>query len=235
MLNKKYLLLTCLLIFSLIRISSVAYGSEQVRVGIMPFVSRTEEINKAQAVAITDIITRILHSSPSIAVIERERLRVVALEQGFNISNNDSATKLGQISGCQYILLGAITQLTQRYLSTTKYTQFLFDKISDGEDESQEFTARLEARLIDVATGRIVLSFSQSGSAIVSNRQKYSRKDMVMRAIEAASTRLCDEVRKVLVNEYSMIIEINKNNIRINRGRASGVNVGSFYKVYQDG
>ena len=56
-----------------------------------------------------------------------------------------------------------------------------------------------------------------------------------MRAIAASSTRLCDEVREILVNEYPSIIAINKNNIRINRGRDSGVSIGSLYKVYQDG
>ena len=209
--------------------------AEQIRLGIMPFVSRTNEIGESQATAITDLITGILHSSPSIAVIERERLRVIAMENGFNASNENSITKLGQLSGCQYILLGAVTQITQRYLSSTKFSWFLTSKYSDGEDESQEATAKLEARIIDVATGRVVLSFSQSGSAIVSDKQKYSRKDLINRAIEAASSRLCDEVRKILVNEYSMVIAINKNNIRINRGRASSVNPGSLYKVYQDG
>ncbi|MBR0316842.1 MAG: hypothetical protein IJQ99_08245 [Synergistaceae bacterium] len=232
MLNKKIVFTAFLLCFSC---CSVVFANSQVRIGVMQFLSRTDEVSESQAVAVTDMITRILHSSPSIAVIERERLRVIAMEQGLNVSNNDSLSKLGQISGCQYVLLGAVTQLTQRYLSSLKYSRFLSDSYFEGIDESQETTAKLEARLIDVATGRVVLSFSQGGSAIVSSKQKYSRKDLVMRAIEAASSRLCDEVRKVLVNEYSTIIAMNKNNIRINRGRASGVNVGSLYKVYQEG
>ena len=232
MLNKKIILYVLVyVVFS----CSAVFAAEQVRVGIIPFASRTEEISESQAASVTDMITGFLHASPSIAIIERERLRVAAMEQGFSASNNDSVAKLGQILGCKYILLGAVTQLTQRYLSTTKYTSFLFDKIYDGENESQEFTAKLEARLIDVVTGRIVLSFTQSGSAIVSSGQKYSHRDMVMRAIAASSTRLCDEVREILVNEYPSIIAINKNNIRINRGRDSGVSIGSLYKVYQDG
>ena len=75
--------------------------AEQIRLGIMPFVSRTNEIGESQATAITDLITGILHSSPSIAVIERERLRVIAMENGFSASNDNSIAKLGQLSGCQ--------------------------------------------------------------------------------------------------------------------------------------
>ena len=126
MLNKKIILYVLVyVVFS----CSAVFAAEQVRVGIIPFASRTEEISESQAASVTDMITGFLHASPSIAIIERERLRVAAMEQGFSASNNDSVAKLGQILGCKYILLGAVTQLTQRYLSTTKYTSFLFDKI----------------------------------------------------------------------------------------------------------
>ena len=39
----------------------------------------------------------------------------------------------------------------------------------------------------------------------------------------------------MLANEYPMIISVSKNNIRINRGSTSSVNVGALYKVYQEG
>ena len=79
MLNKKIVFTAFLLCFSC---CSVVFANSQVRIGVMQFLSRTDEVSESQAVAVTDMITRILHSSPSIAVIERERLRVIAMEQG---------------------------------------------------------------------------------------------------------------------------------------------------------
>ena len=100
----------------------------------------------------------------------------------------------------------------------------------------QEASAHLEARLINTATGQVVLSFSKSGSAIISSKDKnYSIDKLIRNAIQSAATRLCDNIRALLANESAEIISISKNNIRINRGSSSGVNIGSLYKVYQDG
>ena len=211
----------------------------------MPFASRSSEISSSQAAQVTSLLTRILNASPKISIIERERLRVVARENGFDVAttNKDAAMKIGELAGCQYILLGSITQITQRYLSSSQSYQFLLDTYYGDTNESQEATATLEARVIEVATGRVVLSFSQSGSATISDIKKsvfsatgkHSKNELAARALEAASSRLGDEIREVLVGESAIIISINKNNIRINRGSTSGVNVGAFYKVYQDG
>ena len=212
----------------------------------MPFASRTSEISSSQAAQVTSAITRNLNASPKISIIERERLRVIAREIGLdvNTTNQDSAMKIGELAGCQYILLGSITQLTQRYLSSKQSHQFLLDTYYGDTNESQESTASLEARVIDVATGRVVLSFSQSGSATISDIRKetifsasgkHSKNELAVRALEAASSRLGDKVREAIAGEFPMIISISKNNIRINRGSTSGVNVGAFYKVYQDG
>lgn len=240
--QKKIILFICLLLALTFQRSECS-EAEQIRIGVMPFLSRTEAVSERQAAFISDIITRNFQASPSIAVIERERLRVIAIEQGLNVSSgsDEAAAKLGQTAGCKYILLGSITQLRQRYISSTKLSWFL--GVDKGDtNESQEASAALEARLLDVATGKVILSFSQSGTAIISDTVKpyttgrnYSHDDLTMRAVEAACSRLADKVREAAVNEYAEIISINKNNIRINRGSTSGVNIGALYKVYQEG
>lgn len=242
MIKKK--IIFCLLLGLFILFSVQAASAGQIRLGIMPFESKTDEVTERQAAYITDIITRTLQASPSIAVIERERLRVIAMEKGLSVStdNNASTMQLGQLAGCQYILLGSITQLTTRYRATGKSSSFflngrLVSSHFDTKEQSQEGIATLEARLIDVNTGRVILSFLKSGSAFLSSsdNKKYSGNEFELQAVRAASSRLADEVREVLANEYAVIIEINKNSIRINRGNLSSVNVGALYKVYQDG
>ena len=56
-----------------------------------------------------------------------------------------------------------------------------------------------------------------------------------MRAVEAAASRLGDRIREVLADEHAMIISISKKSIRINRGKASGVQIGALYRVYEEG
>ena len=227
--------------FNFFNLSLAFAEDKQVSLGIMPFVSRTSEINANQASHVTDAITQILNASPLISIVERERLRVIAAESNLNLGNNDNALKLGKLVGCKYILLGAITQLTQRYLNNIKYSQFFFDKDYVGESEMQESTAQIEARLIEVETGRAVLTFSQEGSAVIAEeikdfkRSQHSKNELYSRAVLAAASRLGDKIRDVLVKESAMIISVNKNNIRINRGSLNGVSPGMFYKIYSEG
>ena len=212
-------------------------ASEQIRLGIMPFLSKSSEIKESQTVWITDMLIKTLQASPSISVIERERLRIIAMEHGINVDSEEqnSAMKLGNLVGCKYILLGSATQLTQRYINSKKTVRFLLDTSYEDNIESQEATATLEARLIDVNTGKVVLSFSKSGSVLLSKKDYKSLTDLTTRAIEAATSRLGNKIREVLANEYAMIISVNGNNARINRGSNSGVNKGALYRVYQEG
>ena len=227
----KILILCCLISFQ-----SKAYA--QVRLAIMPFLSRTPEVSETQAAKVTDFVIRTLQASRSISVIERERLRLIAQEQGINFSSQSlsqaSAVKIGNLAGCQYILLGSITQLSERYIS----------KNEDFKNKyAREAMASIEARVIDIATGRVILSFSKKGSALKTTESDKRKKTFSINAsfsfrelaIENAASRLGDKIREALVNEYAMIITINKNNIRINRGSSSGVKADYLYKVYQEG
>lgn len=219
-------------------VSVSANAAEKIRLGVMPFLIRTSTLTGDYSMTVSDMVVKMLQVSPSISVIERERLRVIAMEQGLkvNADNNDSIIKLGQVAGCQYMLLGSIVEVAHKHSSTKFFSNTYYDyPTNNAEDDNHEYRATLEARVVEVLTGRIVLSFSKSGSAIKLAKQNNYGEPTYLRALETASSRLVDDVRKVLANEYAMIISVNKNNIRINRGRASGVNVGSLYKVYQEG
>lgn len=231
--KKKISIALCILFFS----AFYAEASEQIRLGIMPFLSKSGEIKENQTVGITDMLIKTLQASPSISVIERERLRTIARGHGINVESEEqnSAMKLGKLVGCRYILLGSATQLTQRYINSKKAVRFFLDTSYEDNIESQESTATLEARLIDVNTGKVVLSFSKSGSVLLSKKDYKSLTDLTTRAIEAATSRLGNKIREILANEYAMIISVKGNNARINRGSSSGVNTGALYRVYQEG
>ncbi len=201
----------------------------QVRLGVLPFVSRSNEVSSWQASQVTEMIMRGLHSSHSILLTERDRLRTVAAEQGFNLLSGvfeqNTAVKIGSIIGCQYILFGAVMQIKDRYLT---------DSVFMSGKATKETAAVIEARIIDVATRRIVLSTSETGSFTEILKERIQSSNHRKAALEIATSRLCDRVRAVLVGEYPAIISVRKNKIRINRGKNSGVNVGTLYRVYQE-
>lgn len=201
----------------------------QIRLAVLPFVSRSSEVSSWQASQVTEMIMRGLHSSPSILLTERERLRTVLAEQGFNLLSGafdqNTAVKIGKIIGCQYILFGSVMQVAEKYLT---------DSFLLSGRATKETAAVIEARIIDVATRRIVLSMSETGSYMEILQERVQSSNHRKAALEIAASRLCDRVRALLADEYPAIISVRKNKIRINRGKNSGVNAGTLYRVYQE-
>ena len=216
-----------LCLFLIPALFSEAHG--QIRLAVLPFVSRSSEVSSWQASQVTEMIMRGLHSSPSILLTERERLRTVLSEHGFNLRSGvfdqNTAVKIGGIIGCQYILFGSVMQVTDRYLT---------DSFFLSGRATKETAAVIEARIIDVATRRIVLSASETGSFTEILKERVQSSNHRKAALEIAASRLCDKVRAVLADEYPAIISVSKNKIRINRGKNSGVNIGTLYRVYQE-
>lgn len=216
--------------FCLLLIMSLCAESRgEIRLGVLPFVSRSNEVSAKQASQVTEMVIRNLHSSPSMLITERERLRTVAAEQGFNFSSGvfdqDTAVKVGSIAGCQYILFGAVRQITERFLTES----FLL-----SSKALKETSAVIEARVIDVATRRVVLSVSESGSFTEIQKESLYSSNNRRAALEIAASGVCDKILAVLAGEYPAVISVRKNKIRINRGRNSGINAGTLYRVYQE-
>lgn len=217
-----------LCLFMILALFSEACG--QIRIAVLPFVSRSSEVSSWQASQVTEMIMSGLHSSPSILLTERERLRTVMSEQGFNfvsgVFDQNTAVKIGNMIGCQYILFGSVMQVTEKYLTDSTFL---------SGRATKETAAVIEARIIDIATRRIVLSASETGSFTEILKERIQSSNHRKAALEIAASRLCDRIRAVLANEYPAIISVSKNKIRINRGKNSGVNIGALYRVYQEG
>ena len=171
------------------------------------------------------MVTEAIYISQKISVVERERLMTVIEAQGLGVSEN-SAVKIGQLAGCNYILVGSATHFSNRRMGKTK-SSGLFS-LSYKYEKSAEINAVLEARLIDVATGAVVLSFTCSGSAA---GETYS-EELERHALSAAASCVADKVRGFLAGEYPMIVYAENNTVRINRGAMSGVSAGTLYRVY---
>ena len=174
------------------------------------------------------MVTEAIYISQKISVVERERLMTVIEAQGLSVSEN-SAVKIGQLAGCSYIIVGSATHFSNRQVEKTK-SSGLFS-LSYKYEKSAEIHTVLESRLIDVATGAVVLSFTCSGSAA---GETYS-EELERHALSAAASCVADKVRGFLAGEYPVIVSAENNTVRINRGAMSGVSVGTLYRVYEEG
>ena len=132
-------------------------GEEKVRIGVFQFESKASGVSQQQANAVMDLMTRALASSRSIAVIEREQLDKVGKEIRLGQSglvDASTAAEVGRVAGVQYILLGAVTELSKK-ASGGAIPLFGSIGIATGSEEAQ---ATIDVRLVDTSTAEVKLA-----------------------------------------------------------------------------
>lgn len=215
-----------------------AAADEIVRMGIMRFTSKTPNVSPIQAEIITDVFTRFLGNSQSIVVLERERLDMIGREHKLNMSglvDLGLAVEVGRLAGCQYVLLGSVTQLGKAASATS------WGSMRSAEEMAQ---ATVDARIVDVRTSEVVLSLAQIGNSSQSVSGWVSKSfssvstgfnDVEERAIVDAVTALSNQIRELLVGEYAEVASVELKNVNINRGATAGVEPNDLYHVYTEG
>ena len=140
-------------------------GLDRVRLGIMRFDSKTYDVPDRLASSITDIFGRFLFKSKGIMLVERERLDDVMKELKLGMSglvDEDTAAEIGRLAGCDYMLMGSITNLA-RAASGVAVPLFVVP-VSVGT-ANQKVKATLDVRLVKVETGEIVFAETADGTA----------------------------------------------------------------------
>ena len=240
---KKLTLLICLMIFLFLPVSSLKAeennsNNNLLRLGVMKFFSRAEGVTDKQAEAIGDIFTRMLANSKAMIVVERDRIDEIANEHKLTQAGrfeDDAVIQLGKLMSCQYMLLGAVTNLERKTRETDLWL------ISE---KHQEVTATIDVRIVDVATSKIILSFSESGSSsqkgsgfnfygVQSNNNNFSGIEIP--AISEAVLRAIFHIREALAGESVQVIDIANKEITINAGENWGINAGNLFRVYSEG
>jgi curli biogenesis system outer membrane secretion channel CsgG len=227
-------------LFFLLMGKSAEGAEDAIRLGVMAFVSKADGVSSQQAGAITDVVARHLSGSRTIAVIERDRLGTIGREHKLNMSglvDTNMAVELGKLAGLQYMLLGTVTAFRNE-------TSESFSSSYDSWTRKVRVT--LDARVVDVTTGEVVLSLSESRSAEKTNsrhKDKYGVRGssgypdsagVVASAIESAASRLASRLRNEL-GEQPYVIAQNGGKVHISLGVNQGVKNGNQYLVYADG
>ncbi|MBQ7220482.1 MAG: hypothetical protein IJS28_05835 [Synergistaceae bacterium] len=220
-------------------IAAPSSAADTVRIGIMNFENRANGLSNAHVRAITDVFTRMLANSPSVSVIEQDRLDAIARQQKMSMSgmiDPRMLVEVGRIAGCQYVLVGAATKFNK----TSKSTGFkgIFAEIKT------EANITLDARLIDTKTGEVVLSASETGSA--THKQSASSLGGVTQtqdvaggledsAIEEAVSRISQRVLEAAVGDYMQVLGIDGRDIMLSIGAISGARNGALFRVNAEG
>ena len=218
---------------------NAAFADEVIRIGIMRFYNKAAGLTQQQAESITDIFTRMLANSHSIAIVERERLDAIGREQRFGMSglvDSDTAAKIGRIAGCQYMLLGSITQFNKQSQET---------KVAFIRENRYDVSVTVDMRVVNVETTEVVLSLSETGNAShtasgVNLDNKFSTQEnyhagLEGEAINNAVSKLGQRIREIVAGEYSQVLSIAGRDVTVNVGAASGAKKGALYRVYADG
>lgn len=83
------------------------------RIGVIKFSSKVPALIEREAAAITDMCSRFLSVQGKISVLERDRLAAIMREHRLTISGKidpETAVHIGRLAGCQYILMGSVTE-----------------------------------------------------------------------------------------------------------------------------
>ena len=237
--------ISCFIFFVLIFIFSTAAESAQsdrIRIGILGFESKAPGVSQRQAEIITDIFTRELASSKSVAVYEREQLAKVGAEIKLGMSglvDMDTAVEVGRIAGLQYILIGSVTELSQK--ASGGFIPIMGIGVGGTTHEAR---ATIDIRVIDTTTSEIRLALSETGlssnssSAVSFHGITFAESEfsgVEARAIADATTRLAHQIRGVIGGESSHIVSMSSDGVIIDVGSTMGAKEGSLYLVYADG
>ena len=237
---KKFSFILLMALFLEIIFSSASYADENknIRLGVMKFLSRADGVSDKQAEAIGDIFARILANSKALTIVERDRLDEIANEHHLlqeGRFEDDAVIELGKLMSCQYMLLGAVTNLERKTRETDLWLV---------SEKKQEVFVTLDIRVVDVTTSKIILSFSESGSAsqkgsgfnfygFQTNDQNFTGIEIP--AIVEAVSRAGFKIRETYGNEYAHVIDISSKEITIGAGEDWGISSGALFEIYSEG
>lgn len=219
--------------------SSAEAANEIIRIGVMNFTNRANGLHQQQSEGITDMFTRMLSNSQSIAIVERERLDAIGREHRFGMSglvDPNTAGEIGKIAGCQYILLGAITHFDQKE-STSGFGKLF-------QEKKREVNITIDMRVVDVSTSEVVLTMAETGRASSSaqainlfdiNQQDGPVVGLEGEAIINAVSKLCHKLLETVAGEYTHVISVAGKDVTLSVGSQGGARAGALYLVYADG
>lgn len=134
--------------------------SDYPKIGVLEFkniASESYDISLEDASMVSDYMLEELIDTGRFEVVEREQLQAMFAEHNLNVDgvvDPTTAVKIGKLTGLEYLVYGNITGLSSKENGIT------CNVIRNIGVENKQYivSATITARIIDLQTGRIVLS-----------------------------------------------------------------------------
>lgn len=143
-----------------------AASSDKPRIAVLEFKNKADNQwwFRGGAEAAQDVFVTELVKSGKFRVVEREQLEALMQEKNLTLSGDvdpKSAVKIGKLLGVNYLLTGAVTE----YGVTDKGAHGSgIGRLPGFNAGKRNFTAAMNARLIDTSTGEIVWADEATGA-----------------------------------------------------------------------
>jgi len=229
------------------------HGPKQV-IAVLPFENRVENVYGGMNLGegLSEILITELHKSGRFLLVERMAIQSIIKEQELGMSglvNQETGPAVGQMSGAQFMVIGAITEFNDKAGGGGLTLGF-----SGGEVGGKVRTAHvgIDVRIVDNATGQIYASYNASekatsaGGSLATNFT-HNSEAFKLGTSGFFSTALGKATRAAVQLVVGFILEESKNipwqgsviktgpKTYINRGANANVGVGDQFDVYSKG
>ena len=214
------------------------YTGPKRRIGVVEFENKSAYGQGRMGGAATDILVTELVKSGKFIVVERDRMNKILEEQKLQsqgLLDQQTAVKIGQIMGLEAVVVGSISQFGVK----KEGSDYL---ISQSKQNVAEVT--VDIRLIDVASGQVLLADSGKGRA---KSKKASFLGMGTTggydetiegdALRAALSEFVENISSQLNKKpwYCTVADVSDEDLYLNAGQDSGVEPGLKLDCYHQG
>ena len=214
------------------------YTAPKRRIGVVEFTNKTAYGQGRLGGSATDILVTELTKSGKFIVVERDRLDKVLQEQKFQgqgMTDPQTAAQVGRILGLEAIVVGSVSQFGVK----TEGSDYL---ISQSKKQVADVT--VDIRLIDTQSGQVLMADSGKGRAKstkasflgMGTKGGYD-ETLEGEALRASIVQFVTNIDSQLNKKAwsCMVADASGDDIYLNAGRDSGVNVGAKLDCYSQG
>lgn len=240
-----------LLAFSCLSISIITAQGLKKRVAVFVFQDKTDHSmhwydGKGVGDGMADMLTTELVKSGKYRVIERSEIDRIMNEQHFGQSGAvtpESATKVGQLLGVEFAVIGAVTEFGKKDGNTDVGLQGTGIGL-----RQQGAVCGVDVRFVNTSTGEIISADnirkekSKTGLSLSTRDFQFNNRDGFDQSIIGKAARECVEgVMKLMEKAetkapwQAKIITVEDGEIFINSGANDGLKNGNHFMVYKKG
>jgi hypothetical protein len=204
------------------------------RMGVPGFTNTTKYTGIDDRLA--DLLVSELMANRNYELIERTQLAKLMQEQGLGqtgILDQSNAAQIGKIGALDYIVLGSLTQASV----VDREGEIGFGANKGQKTYSAEVKVGINLKVIEVETGKIVLSDDAWNNKIFTKDSRYATvsAENVMEVAKKAITGVAFKVLREIAPLEPSILKVDAKGIIIDMGREDGIKEGQRFEIVREG